>query len=35
LPVVGARIDCAQWRFEVTEIEGKRIDKVLAHSLTG
>lgn len=33
LPVVGARIDCAQWRFEVTEVEGKRIDKVLARSL--
>lgn len=33
LPTVGARIDCAQWRFEVTEIEGKRIDKVVARSL--
>ena len=30
LPAVGARIDCAQWQFEVTELEGKRIDKVLA-----
>ncbi|MBI2748233.1 MAG: HlyC/CorC family transporter [Burkholderiales bacterium] len=33
LPAVGERIDCAQWQFEVTELEGKRIDKVLARSL--
>jgi len=33
LPAVGERIDCAQWQFEVTELEGRRIDKVLARSL--
>jgi putative hemolysin len=33
LPAVGERIDCAQWQFEVTELEGKRIDKVLARNL--
>nr|WP_315491402.1 hemolysin family protein [uncultured Rhodoferax sp.] len=30
LPKVGERIDCAYWQFEVTALEGKRIDKVLA-----
>jgi putative hemolysin len=33
LPSVGERIDCAFWEFEVTALEGKRIDKVLARSL--
>lgn len=33
LPSVGARIDCAQWQFEVMGVDGKRIDKVLARSL--
>jgi len=33
LPAVGERIDCAQWQFEVMELEGRRIDKVLARSL--
>jgi len=33
LPPVGARIDCAGWQFEVTALEGKRIDKVIARSL--
>ena len=33
LPAVGERIECAQWQFEVTELEGKRIDKVLARRL--
>lgn len=33
LPAVGERIDCAHWQFEVSELEGKRIDKVLARSL--
>ena len=32
LPRVGERIDCAYWQFEVTALEGKRIDKVLARS---
>ncbi|HSW19882.1 MAG TPA: hemolysin family protein [Ramlibacter sp.] len=30
LPAVGERIDCADWRFEVVDLDGKRIDKVLA-----
>lgn len=30
LPKVGERIDCAYWQFEVTALEGKRIDKVVA-----
>jgi putative hemolysin len=34
LPSVGARIDCAHWKFEVTALEGKRIDKVAARSIT-
>jgi putative hemolysin len=30
LPAAGERIDCADWRFEVIDLDGKRIDKVLA-----
>jgi putative hemolysin len=30
LPVAGERIDCGEWRFEVVDLDGKRIDKVLA-----
>jgi len=30
LPEVGERIDCAGWCFEVTGLEGRRIDRVLA-----
>ena len=30
LPEVGARIDCGDWVFEVIDLDGKRIDKVLA-----
>ena len=30
LPAEGERIDCAGWRFEVMDLDGKRIDKVLA-----
>jgi putative hemolysin len=33
LPVVGESIDCGQWKFDVTALDGKRIDKVVAHSL--
>jgi putative hemolysin len=33
MPEVGERIACAHWQFEVTELEGRRIDKVLAHPL--
>ena len=35
LPVAGERIECAGWVFEVVELEGKRIDKVLAQPLAG
>lgn len=30
LPLTGERIDCAGWTFEVVDLDGKRIDKVLA-----
>lgn len=30
LPAVGERIECAGWIFEVVDLDGKRIDKVLA-----
>ncbi len=30
LPVVAERIECAGWVFEVVDLDGKRIDKVLA-----
>ena len=30
LPGVGERIECADWLFEVVDLDGKRIDKVLA-----
>ena len=30
LPGVGERIDCGEWVFEVVDLDGKRIDKVLA-----
>ncbi|MCF8210969.1 MAG: hemolysin family protein [Rhodoferax sp.] len=33
LPGVGETINCALWRFEVTALEGRRIDKVLASSV--
>lgn len=37
LPAIGETIECAHWNFEVLELEGRRIDKVLArrhiHSL--
>lgn len=32
LPGVGERIECAGWTFEVVDLDGKRIDKVLAMS---
>jgi putative hemolysin len=35
LPAVGERIECADWLFEVVDLDGKRIDKVLACPLTG
>ncbi len=30
LPVTGETIVCVGWRFEVVDLDGKRIDKVLA-----
>ncbi len=33
LPREGERIECAGWRFEVVDLDGKRIDKVLASPL--
>jgi putative hemolysin len=30
LPATGERIDCGDWMFEVIDLDGKRIDKVLA-----
>ena len=33
LPAVGDVIDCAGWSFEVTGLDGRRIDKVLARPL--
>jgi putative hemolysin len=33
MPEAGEKIVCAHWQFEVTELEGRRIDKVLARTL--
>lgn len=33
LPSTGERIECEGWRFEVVDLDGKRIDKVLATRL--
>jgi putative hemolysin len=33
LPAVGERIDCGDWRYEVVDLDGRRIDKVLAQRL--
>jgi putative hemolysin len=30
LPQTGERIDCGDWLFEVVDLDGRRIDKVLA-----
>ena len=30
LPMVGETVDCVGWRFEVLDLDGRRIDKVLA-----
>ncbi|MBK7051498.1 MAG: HlyC/CorC family transporter [Rhodoferax sp.] len=35
LPVTGERIECSGWVFEVVDLDGKRIDKVLAFSSGG
>ncbi len=34
MPATGERINCGAWRFEVIDLDGKRIDKVLASALT-
>jgi putative hemolysin len=34
LPSSGERIDCAGWQFEITTLEGRRIDKVRARKTT-
>jgi putative hemolysin len=33
LPLTGERIECAGWQFEVIDLDGKRIDKVLASAI--
>ena len=33
LPGVGERIDCGEWVFEVVDLDGRRIDKVLAQAV--
>lgn len=33
LPATGERIECAGWMFEVLDLDGKRIDKVLARRI--
>ncbi|MCX8521156.1 MAG: hemolysin family protein [Rhodoferax sp.] len=33
MPNVGERIHCAQWQFEILELEGRRIHRVAAHKL--
>ena len=35
LPATGDIIDCAGWRFEVVDLDGRRIDKLLASPLAG
>jgi putative hemolysin len=34
LPGAGEQVECAGWRFEVMDLDGKRIDKVLASRLS-
>ena len=34
LPVTGERIECADWMFEIVDLDGKRIDKVLVTQIT-
>jgi putative hemolysin len=33
LPETGERIDCGEWVFEVVDLDGRRIDKVLAQAV--
>jgi putative hemolysin len=30
MPVTGEKIECGDWVFEVVDLDGKRIDKILA-----
>jgi putative hemolysin len=30
MPVTGEKIECEGWLFEVVDLDGKRVDKVLA-----
>lgn len=34
LPQTGDTVDCADWRFEVVDLDGKRVDKLLATRMT-
>ena len=34
VPVTGARVHVLEWEFEVVDLDGRRIDKVLAKPLT-
>jgi putative hemolysin len=34
LPVVGERVECGEWWFEIVSLDGRRIDKVLAWRVT-
>ena len=33
LPALGERIDCGKWQFEIVDLDGRRIDKVIAHPI--
>lgn len=35
LPLLDDRIECAGWIFHVSQMEGRRIDKVLAERISG
>lgn len=35
LPATGERVDALAWRFEVVDMDGRRIDKVIAARITG
>ncbi|MBP0439316.1 hemolysin family protein [Tianweitania sediminis] len=35
LPATGESVDALGWRFEVVDLDGRRIDKVIAHPLAG
>ena len=35
LPLVGESFDSQGWRFEVVDLDGRRIDKILARRIAG